>query len=108
MARRTNKKAPPVAPGEGLQKQLSTAKTTDMSSTTVAQYRRMLAALKRRPHTTDDFRKLGIFQCSARIWGLRATGYVIETTLTTVVDRDGFAHPRAALYSLVSEPEGVQ
>ena len=78
---------------------------TDKSSSEAAQHRRILAALKRRPHTTDDFRNLGIFQCSARIWGLRELGYQIETTRITVVDRDGFAHPRAALYSLVSEPE---
>lgn len=75
------------------------------SSAVKDQERRIVNALKIRPHTTDDFRAIGIFQISARIWGLRAQGWVINTDRVTVVDRDGFAHPRAALYSLVSAPE---
>ncbi|WP_341887050.1 helix-turn-helix domain-containing protein [Variovorax sp. YR752] len=70
------------------------------------QERRIVAALRLRPMTTDDFRKIGIFQISARIWGLRAQQYAITTDRITVVDRDGYAHPRAALYTLVSEPDG--
>jgi hypothetical protein len=78
------------------------------SSATKAQERRIIAHLKQRPMTTDDFRKEGIFQISARIFGLRAQGYVISTDRVTVVDRDGFSHPRAALYSLISEPLGAE
>lgn len=70
------------------------------------QERRIVAALKLRSMTTDDFRKIGIFQISARVWGLRAHGYAITTDRITVVDRDGYSHPRAALYTLVSEPGG--
>lgn len=64
---------------------------------------RIIAALRVRPQTTDSFRAIGIFQISARIWGLRKQGWNIETKRVTVVDRDGYAHPRAALYSLVEE-----
>lgn len=71
-----------------------------------AQERRIVAALRLRPMTTDDFRKIGIFQISARIWGMRAQGYTITTARITVIDRDGYAHPRAALYTLASEPDG--
>ena len=76
------------------------------SSAVKDQERRIIAALQIRPHTTKDFRAIGIFQISARIWGLRAQGWSIATDRVTVVDRDGFTHPRAALYSLTSAPEG--
>lgn len=82
------------------------AKATSRSAAVKAQEQRIIAALKLRSMTTDDFRKIGIFQISARIWGLRAQGYNITTDRITVVDRDGYPHPRAGLYSLVSEPEG--
>lgn len=78
----------------------------DRSSAVEAQEHRIIEALRRRPHTTDDFRKLGIFQISARIWGLRAKGWDIKTDRVTVIDRDSYAHPRAGLYSLQGEPEG--
>ncbi|VTY35605.1 Helix-turn-helix domain protein [Xylophilus ampelinus] len=64
---------------------------------------RIIAALRVRPQTTDSFRAIGIFQISARIWGLRKQGWNIQTNRITVVDRDGYAHPRAALYSLIEE-----
>lgn len=70
------------------------------------QEQRIVAALKLRSMTTDDFRKIGIFQISARVWGLRAQGYQITTARVTVIDRDGYSHPRAALYTLASEPDG--
>lgn len=73
----------------------------DRSTATQAQRDRILAALKRRPQTTEDLRKLGIFQVPARVKELRDRfGYAIETTRVTVVDRSGYQHPRAALYSL--------
>ncbi len=67
------------------------------------QGRVIIEALRIRAHTTDDFRKLGIFQISARIWELRKQGWDIRTDRITVVDRDSYSHPRAALYSLVEE-----
>lgn len=78
------------------------------SSATEAQEARILAALRIRPRTTEDFRKLGIFQISARIFGLRRKGWNIVTERVTVVDRDSYAHPRAALYSLADPEEGAQ
>lgn len=73
----------------------------DRSTATQAQRDRILAALKRRPQTTEDLRKLGIFQVPARVKELRDRfGYAIDTTRVTVVDRSGYRHPRAALYSL--------
>lgn len=73
-----------------------------------AQRQRILAALRRRPQTTEDLRKIGIFQAATRVKELRDRfGYLIDTTLVTVIDREGFPHPRAALYSLRGEPEGA-
>ncbi|WP_370878419.1 helix-turn-helix domain-containing protein [Variovorax paradoxus] len=73
-----------------------------------AQRQRILAALRCRPQTTEDLRKIGIFQAATRVKELRDRfGYRIETALVTVIDREGFLHPRAALYSLRSEPEGA-
>lgn len=74
-----------------------------------AQRQRIIEALRRRPQTTEDLRKLGIFQAPARVKELRDRfGYGISTARITVVDREGYPHPRAALYSLVSEPEAPQ
>jgi len=79
----------------------------DRSAATRAQRDRILAALKRRPQTTEDLRKLGIFQAPARIKELRDRfGYLIDTTRVTVVDRAGYPHPRAALYSLRASEGG--
>lgn len=70
-----------------------------------AQRQRIVEALRRGPKTSYDLRRLGCYQAPARIKELRDRfGYVIDTAPVTLVDRDGFAHPRCALYSLVSEP----
>jgi hypothetical protein len=103
------KKAPAPTKTQGAFKSPSIRTNTSACSNSVKdQEQRIVAALALRSHTTDTFRALGIFQISARIWGLRAKGYVIQTDRITVVDRDGFPHPRAALYTLVSKPEGGQ
>lgn len=75
-----------------------------LTSTAREQEQRIVILLRERDHSTEDLRANGIFQPSARIFGLRARGYVIDTRLTTVWDREGFPHPRAAVYHLVSEP----
>lgn len=36
----------------------------------------------------------------ARVRELRLAGYEITTSFVSLVDRDGYSHPRAALYSL--------
>lgn len=72
-----------------------------------AQRQRILAALRRRAQTTEDLRSIGIFQAAARIKELRDRfNYDIETVRVTVVDRESYSHPRAALYVL-HKPKGV-
>jgi len=73
-----------------------------------AQRQRILDALRRGPKTSYDLRRIGCYQAPARIKELRDRfGYVIQTERVTLVDRDGYLHPRAARYSLVSEPTGT-
>ncbi|RYH30184.1 MAG: hypothetical protein EON54_22010 [Alcaligenaceae bacterium] len=75
------------------------------STTAAAQRGRVLAALQTGPKTTHDLRCLGIYQCPARIKELRdVCGFTIETTRVTLVDRDGYSHARAGLYTLISDP----
>jgi hypothetical protein len=74
------------------------------STATEAQLLRIVAALRGRPQTTDDLRKMGVYQASARIHGLRKQGYVIETELFNGVSADGYSHARMARYTLIEEP----
>lgn len=107
MARPPKEKGPTGRTVEPLKKSDSGRQCIDRSSATEAQERRIIEALRRRPHTTEDFRRdLGIFQISARVHALRAQGWDIRTDRITLVDRDGFTHPRAGLYSL-HESEGA-
>lgn len=70
-----------------------------------AQRMRIVEALRRGPKTSYDLRRMGCYQAPARIKELRDRfGYVIQTERVTLVDRDGFLHPRSARYRLVSEP----
>ena len=70
------------------------------STATEAQYGRILALLAIRPHNTEELRKAGVFQVSARIRELRLRGYPIDTQRVSLWDRDGFEHSGVALYSL--------
>jgi hypothetical protein len=80
---------------------------TARSTAVEAQRQRILSALRRRPQTTEDLRKIGIFQAAARIKELRDRfHFSIETVRVTVVDRESYSHPRAALYVL-HEPKGA-
>ncbi|MBA3773999.1 MAG: hypothetical protein H0X13_16360 [Ramlibacter sp.] len=74
------------------------------STATAAQEQRILDALRAGPKTTDDLRRLGCYQSSARIFGIRARGYVIDTELFNGYAADGFSHARMARYTLISEP----
>jgi hypothetical protein len=75
------------------------------STVSASQRARILEALRLHPQTSYDLRRLGCYQAPARIKELRdAFGYGIGTHRVTLVDRDGFTHPRAALYCLRSEP----
>lgn len=98
--------APTVAAVGAIRKKQTHLKFSAKSTATEAQRERIIQALRRRPHTSYDLRRLGIYQAPARIKELRdRLGYVITTDLTVLVDRDGYWHARCALYSLVSEPE---
>ena len=79
---------------------------TDKSTSTNAQHTRIVEALREGPKTTCELRAIGIFQTSARIFGLRALGYDIHTTLFNGLAADGLNHERMARYSLLSEPKG--
>lgn len=78
----------------------------DKSTATAAQEMRIVEGLRISPKTTDDLRRLGVYQVSARVWGLRAKGYNIETTLFDGYAADGYSHARMARYTLIGEPEG--
>jgi hypothetical protein len=75
----------------------------DRSTDTKAQLRRILAALRRGPKSTDELRALGIYQVSARIFGLRALGYSITSHLFDDYSTDGYQHQKMARYTL-NEP----
>lgn len=76
------------------------SKATDTKS----QLDRILALLRQGPQTTDSLRAHGIYQVSARIFGLRAMGLSISTHLFNDFSADGHFHSRMALYVL-HEPE---
>ena len=76
------------------------------STATEAQRKRVIEALRMRPQTSYDLRRLGIYQAPARVKELRDRfGFGITTDPVVIVDRDGYRHARVALYTLVSEPE---
>ena len=100
-------KAPTVAAVGALRTGQSGPKFSARSPNSEAQRQRIVAALRIRSQTTEDLRTMGIFQAPARVKELRDRfGYDIATHRVTVIDREGFPHPRAALYTLVSEPDG--
>jgi hypothetical protein len=70
------------------------------SSVTEAQHDRILDALGSGPKTSHELRCIGIYQVSTRILELRDMGFEIYTARVTLHDRDGYPHPRCALYSL--------
>lgn len=75
------------------------------STATEAQRKRVIEALRLRPQTSYDLRRLGIYQAPARVKELRDRfGYSITTDPVVIVDRDGYHHARVALYTLVAEP----
>lgn len=100
-------KAPAVGAARALKKSQLPPELSAKSTRTEAQRQRILDALRRRPHSTEDLRYLGIFQAATRIKELRDRfGFSITTSRITVVDREGYSHPRAALYSLDQDSDG--
>jgi hypothetical protein len=101
-----NAKAPAVDAAGALSKSQLPTQFSAKSTATEAQRDRILQALRQRPQTSYDLRCMGCYQAPARVKELRDRfGYGITTDRITLYDRDGYGHPRAALYTLVSEPE---
>lgn len=110
----TNKKKPQNrgngagAPNERKLKRDRTVILRSKSTTGTAQRDRILAALRQRPHTSYELRRLGCYQAPARIKELRDWhGFEISTQRVTLVDQDGYSHAGAALYTLECEPAGA-
>lgn len=105
-------KARTVAAVQGFQGSLTEAnqrgQSSKKSTATEAQRQRILEALRISPKTSYDLRRMGCYQCPARIFELRGMGYVIRMERVTLYDRDGFAHKGAARYHLESEPQPDQ
>lgn len=93
------------ANGQGLQEASKPSQYTLRSTATEAQRMRILEALRVGPRTSYDLRRMGCYQCPARVLELRRMGYQIHTERVTLYDRDGYAHRGAARYTLVYEPE---
>ena len=57
--------------------------------------------------STLDFRKIGVIHPSGRIKEMNETlGYYITTVdLRTVIDDQGYPHPRIAFYKLIDRPQ---
>ena len=79
-------------------------KFNNRSTRTEDQMARIVAALQVGPKTIDDLRAMGIFQTSARIFGLRARGLNITTELYDGYSADGYSHARMARYRLLDAP----
>lgn len=73
------------------------------STASEAQRTRILKALARRPHTSYELRKLGCYQCPARIIELRRQGYEISTERVSIWDDEGCRHDGVALYTLTGD-----
>lgn len=101
-------KAPTVAAEGALRESQKQAKFSPKSTHSEAQRQRIVEALRCGPKTSYDLRRLGCYQSAARVKELRDRfGYVIQTDRVTLIDRDGYMHPRAARYSLISEPATI-
>ena len=78
------------------------------STATEAQYDRVDRAFDypEKLISTIDFRKMGVIHPSGRIKEMNERlGYRIEAVdLRTVIDDQGFAHPRIAFYALIERP----
>jgi hypothetical protein len=77
----TMTEAPAGGSAGALRKHQARLKFSDKSTATEAQRERIVQALRRRPQTSYDLRRMGCYQAPARVKELRDRfGYVIETT----------------------------
>lgn len=78
---------------------------TDLSAD--AQRSRLLERLRKGPVTTLEARReLEVLAPAARIWELRARGYVIDTVRVSQATETGIKH-NVAMYVLRSEPQAT-
>ncbi len=99
-------KAPAVGAAGALKSAQKKIQFSAKSTATEAQQARALEALRHRPQTSYQLRRMGIYAPAARIKELRDRfACVIDTALVAVTDEDGFTHARCALYTLLSGPE---
>ena len=86
----------------------NTRKFSRKSTATAAQYDRIDRAFDYvgKLISTLDFRKMGVIHPSGRIKEMnKKLGYYIPTVdLRTVIDDQGFPHPRIAFYELIDRP----
>ena len=82
------------------------------STATEAQYERVDRAFDYpgKRVSTLDFRKMGVLHPAGRIKEMNEKlGYYIPTAdLRTVIDDEGFAHPRIAFYELIDRPKTME
>lgn len=79
------------------------------STSTEAQQTRVLEMLRKGTQSTFDFRKAGVLNPSMRINEInrKAEVHIERVALKSVIDEDGFLHPRIAFYSLTKDHSGV-
>lgn len=108
MPKSRNAKPDSAATGRASNQNTQRREFSAKSTHSEAQRQRIVEALRRRPQTSYDLRRIGCYQAPARVKELRDRfGFEIQTSRVTLVDRDGYSHQRAALYSLVREPAGA-
>lgn len=89
--RHNKQKAPGATNTEGFQNVTHKRRHFSKSTATEAQYRRIIDALRRRPHTSYELMTIaGVYHPPSRIFELKAKGFIIDKTSVTVVDRDGY------------------
>lgn len=79
----------------------------DNSPASIAQRSRFLAELQKGATVNTFYARdvLGILMPAARIFELRALGYVIHAEYKCAVDKNGIEHDRIAHYVLISSPD---
>lgn len=106
----TNEKDPRVTSTGPSEKNTTNIRNFSGKSTaTEAQYQRVDRAFDYvgKLISTLDFRRMGVIHPSGRIKEMNEKmGYDIRTVdLRTVIDDEGFSHPRIAFYELIERPK---
>lgn len=87
--------------------QISNQKLNDNSAST--QRARVIQALRTGPKTTIELRRDGgVMQPAARVFELKARGYIIVTTPVSAHTDDGVTHCGVARYVLLQEPRSPE